>query len=100
MSATPFLVLNRGNRRVIHQCESLAEAKGYSDGHSSPTSIAMLAESSRSIEWDFVIQTVSEGGKVIAQSAVMQLPDAMDTLCGCKLMLVPVDLAEREAVQS
>lgn len=95
----PFLVLNRGNRRVIHQAKSLPEAQGFCAAHSSPTSIAMLAQSPRSIEWDFVIQTVSESGKVLAQSAVLHLDDAMEELCGAKLMLVPVELAVREAVR-
>jgi hypothetical protein len=97
--STPFLVLNRSNRRVIHQAASLAEARGYSEARDEPTTIAMLAEHYVDVEWGFVIQLVNiENGKVLAQSVEMDFNQATDEFLATKLLLVPACLADRKAV--
>lgn len=94
-----FLVLNRSNRRVIHQAASLAEARGYSEAREEPTTIAMVAEHHVSVEWHFVIQLVNcQNGRVLAQSSEMEFDEATEEFLATKLLLVPACLAERKAV--
>jgi hypothetical protein len=93
----PFLVLNRSNRKVIHQAASLAEARGYSEARDEPTTIAMVAEYYAESEWSFVIQLVNiENGKVLAQSGEMDFNEASDQFISTKLLLVPSCLADRK----
>ena len=42
--STPFLVVGRHNRRILHEAATLAEARGFSEGCSRPTAIAILPE--------------------------------------------------------
>jgi hypothetical protein len=94
MPSSPFLVLNRSNRRVIHQAKTLPEAKGFCDGHPRPCSIAMLAEGRATNEMEFVIQVVDDAGKVLATSDWLYFDDAIEAFLDAKLLLVPRSMAE------
>jgi hypothetical protein len=85
----PFLVLNRSNRRVIHQAKTLPEAQGFCSGHPQCTSIAMSVNGRAKHEMEFVIQIVDDGGKVVAESARLYFDDAVDTFLDARLLLIP-----------
>lgn len=94
MPATPFLVIGRHNRRILHAAATLAEARGFSEGCSRPTAVAFMPELRGCTEWLYVFQVVnSDTGAIIAESPAMDFDDAAETLCSVKVMLVPACLA-------
>src|ERR1700722_4098103 len=90
----PFLVLNRSNRRVIHQAKTLSEAQGFCSGHPQCTSIAMSVSGRAKHEVEFVIQVVDDAGKVVAESTRLYFEDAVDTFLDARILLVPACLAK------
>jgi hypothetical protein len=101
MTGKPFVVLNRGDRKVIHQAATLAEARGYSEARDEPTAVAMIAETLNATEWAFCFQCVnSETGDVLMQSAPMDFDQAAAEMYGLKLLLVPACLTDRKAVRT
>ena len=95
MPSAPFLVLNRANRRVIHQAASLAEARGFSEGHPRPCAIAIVAETYACSEMEFCIELVNcETGRVLARSAPLEFDEATDEFLMAKVLLVPASLSK------
>ena len=95
MTRGAFLVVNRGNRRVLHQADSLAEARGFSEGHSKPTAIAIIAETYACSEMEFCIELVnSENGRVLARSAPLNFDEATDEFLFARVLLVPACLSK------
>jgi hypothetical protein len=95
MPSAPFIVLNRSNRRVIHQAASLEAARSFTEGHSKPCAIAMIAETYASAEMDFCIEIVNaESGRVLARSAPLEFNEATDEFLMAKILLVPACLAK------
>ncbi|HET6324810.1 MAG TPA: hypothetical protein VFG04_08925 [Planctomycetaceae bacterium] len=99
MPATPFVVIDRGSKRVLHQARTLGEARGYSEARDEPTTIGMIPEAFNATEWSFCFQCVkTETGEILMQSESMDFDEAADAMYGLKLLLVPAYLAERKAV--
>jgi hypothetical protein len=99
MSRTPFVVLDRSSRKVIHQAATLAEARGFSEARDEPTTIGMIPETLNATEWAFRFQCINgETGEILMQTEPMDFDEAADAMYGLKLLLVPVTLADRKAV--
>ena len=95
MSRGAFLVVNRGNRRVLHQADSLAEARGFSEGHSKPCVIAIVAETYLCAEMEFCIELVNcETGRVLARSAPLDFDEATEEFLFARVLLVPASLSK------
>jgi hypothetical protein len=95
MSSAPFLVLNRSNRRVIHQAASLAEARGFSEGHPRPCAIAIIAEVHASSEMQFCIELVNcDTGRVLARTVPLDFDEETDEFLMAKILLVPACLSK------
>jgi hypothetical protein len=96
MRNTPYLVLNRSNRRVLHQAATLAEAEGFSRGCPKPTATAMLIQCFPAGEIEFCIQLVTDDGQILATSRPMQIDRAIESFMDSKVLLVPRCLAGEE----
>jgi hypothetical protein len=101
MSASaPFVVIDRGSRKILHQARTLGEARGYSEARDEPTTIGMIPETLNATEWAFCFQCVNtETGEILMQSESMDFDEAADAMYGLKLLLVPACLADRKAVR-
>ena len=92
-----FLVVDRSTGRVRHEGKSLAECRGFQECRKRPSVIAIVVDCYARVETEFVVQAVSiETGLVLCQSRPMELDEAIDSLMGAKLTVIPADLARKE----
>ena len=99
MPSAPFVVIDRGSKRILHQAATLGEARGYSEARDEPTTIGMIPETLNATEWAFRFQCInSDTGEIIMESPLMDFDEAADAMYGLKLLLVPACLADRKAV--
>ena len=81
MSSSPFIVLDRSTRRVIHQAKTLAEARGFSEARDEPTTIGIIPEVRARTEWSYVFQLINaDTGEIIAESSPRDFDDAAEAL--------------------
>ena len=86
-----FWVLDRTTKAVLYEGESLAQAKGFTDGYEGATIIATVTESCRS-EWLYQIQLRDEAsGQVVAQGPTVDLSTAADLLGNLRVVVMPID---------
>jgi hypothetical protein len=99
MPSTPFVVIDRSSKRILHQAATLPEARGFSEARDEPTTIGMIPEAFDATEWRYRFQAViSDTGEILMESKVMDFDEAADVMYGLKLVLVPECLADRKAV--
>ena len=96
----PFVVIDRGSKRILHQAKTLGEARGYSEARDEPTTIGMIPETLDATEWQFRFQCVNgETGEILMESEAMDFDEAADAMYALKLLLVPVSVAAGKAVR-
>ena len=92
-SHEPFLVLDRSEKRVLYEANSLGQACGYCDASDNLCFIATVAVSNRT-EWKYRIHLMDKSGQILCSGPVIDLYEAEDLLCSLRVVVLPADRPE------
>lgn len=78
--AGPYRVLDRGNRRIVHE--------SFAEGPKKATALAKLAESCGETDWAFCFQIVDrKTGRILAESSPMDCDQISEEIYAANAMI-------------
>lgn len=87
-----YFILDRKSRELLHECDTLAEARGFCLGTEEPTIVCAGIQSIDAVHGYYRVCIADHGsGQIVARGPVLDVVDALDSLIDLKIILVPYD---------
>ena len=93
MNPVPFLVLDRIEKRVLYEADSLSQARGYCDASEHLCMVTTITEAHCS-EWKYRIHLIDKSGQILCSGPFIDLYEAEELLCSLRVVLLPADMPE------